>query len=138
MRGHALDRVIIVAREIADIGPLDLDHARAEVRKLAGGERRRNCMLERNYCDAIEGSHVSCREKESSWYNGRKEGLKMRGNRSVIGEWRASSRAGLALPAKGLPFAFLLLAFLPSSLFVFALNLTNTVFVFSILLLPVA
>ena len=54
VRGHALDRLVVVAREIADLGPLDLDHARAEVGEVARGERRRHRLLQRDDRDAIE------------------------------------------------------------------------------------
>jgi hypothetical protein len=37
--------VVVVAREVADLRPLDLDHARAEVGELARAERRRDRLF---------------------------------------------------------------------------------------------
>ena len=42
-----LTALVVVAREIADAGPLDLDHARAEIGELARRERRRDRVLKR-------------------------------------------------------------------------------------------
>jgi hypothetical protein len=58
MRRHAPDGFVVAAREIANVGPLDLDHASAEVRKLTCGERSGNRLLQRNYRNAVEGSHA--------------------------------------------------------------------------------
>ncbi len=57
VRRQAFDRLIVVAREIADAGTLDLDHARAEIRELARRERRRDRLLERDDRDSVKGAH---------------------------------------------------------------------------------
>src|SRR5690606_34290129 len=51
---HAL---VVAAREVAAARALDLDHARAEVGELARAVRRRDCVLQGDYGDAVEGSH---------------------------------------------------------------------------------
>jgi len=59
MRGQAIHPLIVAAREIAHLGPLDLDDPGAEVRQLPGTERRGNGVLEGNDGDAIQGTHSS-------------------------------------------------------------------------------
>ena len=54
-------RRVVAAREVADPGPLDLDDARPEVGELAGGERRRHRLLERQDRDPVERSHQNDR-----------------------------------------------------------------------------
>ena len=56
VRGQAAHALVVAAREVADAGALDLDHARAEVGELARAERRRDRVLERDDGDAIERS----------------------------------------------------------------------------------
>ena len=58
IRRLAFDRLVVVAREIADFRALDLDHARAEIGELARSERRGDRLLERNDGDAFEWKHV--------------------------------------------------------------------------------
>jgi hypothetical protein len=53
IRRQAFDRLIVIAREIADLGTLDFDHARAEIGKLAGCERRRDRLLKRDYRNPV-------------------------------------------------------------------------------------
>ena len=48
---------VVGAREIAHARALDLDHARAQVGQLAGAERRRDRVLQRDDGDAFERSH---------------------------------------------------------------------------------
>ncbi len=57
MRRQAAHALVVAAREVADAGPLDLDHARAEIGQLSRRERRRDRVLERDDGDAFEGSH---------------------------------------------------------------------------------
>src|SRR5882672_4885861 len=44
---QSLDRRVVTAREIAAVGPLDLDHARAEIGELPRRERRGDRLFER-------------------------------------------------------------------------------------------
>jgi acyl-CoA dehydrogenase len=46
--------VVVVAREVAPVRPLDLDHARAEVGQLARRERRPDRLLHRHDQDALQ------------------------------------------------------------------------------------
>ena len=50
-------RRVVAPREVAHPGPLDLDDAGPEVGELAGGERRRHRLLERQDRDPLERSH---------------------------------------------------------------------------------
>ena len=59
MRRHALNGFVVAAREIANFGPLNLDHASAEVRKLTCGKRSSHRMLQSNYRNAVEWSHTN-------------------------------------------------------------------------------
>src|SRR5262245_38552326 len=54
MRGEPVDGVIVMPRRIAGVGPLDLDHARAELGELARAERTRDDLLEREHGDSVE------------------------------------------------------------------------------------
>ena len=54
VRREAADALVVGAREVADAGSLDLDHARAEVGELARRERRGDRVLERDDGDAGE------------------------------------------------------------------------------------
>ena len=54
MRGQALDRMVVVARRVAAVGPLDLDHARAELGELARAERPGDDLLECDDRDSVE------------------------------------------------------------------------------------
>ncbi len=56
VRRLALDRLVVIARKVADAGTLDLDHPRTEIGKLACRERRRDRLLERDDSDAIKRS----------------------------------------------------------------------------------
>jgi len=58
VRREPLDAAVVAAREVAAAGTLDLDHARAEVGELAGAERRRDRVLERDDGDAVERPHL--------------------------------------------------------------------------------
>src|SRR5262249_60489444 len=58
MRRHTLDGFVVAAREVANFWPFDLDHAGAEVRKLARSKRSGHRMFQSNYRNAIEGSHT--------------------------------------------------------------------------------
>jgi hypothetical protein len=57
VRGEAAHARVIAAREVADTGPLHLDHARAEIGELPRRERCRDRMLEGDDRDAFEGLH---------------------------------------------------------------------------------
>jgi hypothetical protein len=59
MRRETVDALVVAAREIADAGPLDLDHPRAEIGELARGERRGDRVLERDDGDSFQRSHRS-------------------------------------------------------------------------------
>src|SRR5699024_8429944 len=52
VRGQAVDALIVGAREIADAGALDLDHAGALVGELTGTKRCRDRLFQRNDGDA--------------------------------------------------------------------------------------
>jgi hypothetical protein len=54
---HAVDRRIVCTREIAGAWPLNLDHPRAEVSQMAGGERRRNGLLQRHDGQSFKRPH---------------------------------------------------------------------------------
>ena len=54
VRRDAVERAIVMAREIAAAGPLDLDHVRAHVGELARAERSGRGLLERDDPYAIE------------------------------------------------------------------------------------
>src|SRR5258706_5214396 len=56
VRGHAVDPLVVSAREVAGAGPLDLDHARAKVGELAGAERSSDRMFQRNDRNAVQGA----------------------------------------------------------------------------------
>ena len=60
--GLTLDGLVIIAREIADAGSFDLDHARAEVGELAGAERSSHRLFERDDRDAFEWTHADSSE----------------------------------------------------------------------------
>src|SRR5258706_8015474 len=65
VRGHAVDPLVVSAREVAGAGPLDLDHARAKVGELAGAEGRSGRMLQRDGRNAGQGaghSGYSCQK----------------------------------------------------------------------------
>jgi hypothetical protein len=53
----SFDGLVVIAREIADCRALDLDHSSAQVRELAGGERRGDGLLEGDDGDAIQREH---------------------------------------------------------------------------------
>ena len=57
MRREAAHALVVAAREVAHAGPLDLDHPRAEIRKLPRGERRGDRVLEGDDGDAAQRSH---------------------------------------------------------------------------------
>ena len=59
---EALDAGVVAAREVAAVGPLDLDHARAEVGKLPRRERRSDGLLDRDDGDALQRQHVWFRQ----------------------------------------------------------------------------
>src|SRR4029453_13497927 len=69
VRAQALHRRVVIAREIAYLRPLDLDHASAQIRKLPRSKRRRYGLFQRDDSDSVEGTH----EKVES--TGRKSGL---------------------------------------------------------------
>ena len=48
---------IVAAREISDLGALDLDHARAQIRQLPRGERRGDGLLQGHDRDSRERQH---------------------------------------------------------------------------------
>src|SRR5690606_27152190 len=48
------DALVIAPGEITGAGPLDLDHAGAEISQLARAERRRNGMFEAHHGDTVE------------------------------------------------------------------------------------
>ena len=52
--GLAVYGRVVAAGEVACAGPLDLDHARAEVGELPGGERRGDRMLQGDHEDAVQ------------------------------------------------------------------------------------
>ena len=52
-----LDGRVVAAREVAAVGPLDLDHARAEVGELPRRERRGDGLLEGDDGDAFQWEH---------------------------------------------------------------------------------
>ena len=56
VRGHAVDPLVVSAREVAGAGPLDLDHARAKVGELAGAEGSSDRMFQRNDRNAVQGA----------------------------------------------------------------------------------
>ena len=56
VRGHAVDPLVVSAREVAGAGPLDLDHARAKVGELAGAEGGSDRMFQRNDRNAVQGT----------------------------------------------------------------------------------
>ncbi len=61
VRAVTVDGAVVRAREIADTGALDLDHACAEVGQVTGGERRRDRLLEGDDRDVFEWVHVATR-----------------------------------------------------------------------------
>ncbi len=66
MRGLAGHALVVGAREVAHARPLDLDHACAVVGELAGAERRRDRVFERDDGDAVEGAHQNDRGSPST------------------------------------------------------------------------
>ena len=44
-----MDRLVVAAGEVTPAGPFDLDHPGAEVGELAGGERGRHRLLQRDH-----------------------------------------------------------------------------------------
>ena len=54
MAGEPVDRLVVAAREIADVGALDLDDACTEVGQLTRGEWRRDRLLQRDDGEAIQ------------------------------------------------------------------------------------
>jgi hypothetical protein len=54
---HTVDGRIVAACEIADVGALDLDDTRAEIRKLPRRERRSDCLLDRNNRNTCKRKH---------------------------------------------------------------------------------
>src|SRR5690606_19883399 len=61
VRGQAVDALVIAPGEIAGAGPLDLDHAGAEIGQLARTERRGDGVFEADHGDAVEGAGFGCR-----------------------------------------------------------------------------
>ena len=57
MRGEAARAMVVGARKIAASGALDLDHARAVVRQMAGGEWRGDRVLQGDDDNAVQWSH---------------------------------------------------------------------------------
>src|SRR5256712_6871304 len=55
---ESLDGRVVPAREVAAVGPLDLDDAGAKVRELPRRERRRDRLLERHDGDVFEWQHT--------------------------------------------------------------------------------
>ena len=51
---QSADGLVVAAREVPAVGPLDLDHARAEVGELARRERRGDRLLDRHDGDALQ------------------------------------------------------------------------------------
>ena len=54
MRPGAVDDVVVTAREVAAVDAFDLDHPRAEVSEIAGGQRRRNRLLDGDDGESLE------------------------------------------------------------------------------------
>ena len=52
-------------REVAAVGPLDLDDARAKIRKLSRRKRRGDRLFDRDHGNACEGLHHFARLKPS-------------------------------------------------------------------------
>ena len=64
IRRLPVDRLIVIAREVTDLRPLDLDHARTEIRELTRCERRSDRLLERYYSYSIKRSvHLNLNSK---------------------------------------------------------------------------
>ncbi len=59
---EALDAGVVSAREIAAVGPLDLDDTRAEVGKLPRRKRRSDGLLDRDHGDPFQRQHVWFRQ----------------------------------------------------------------------------
>jgi hypothetical protein len=57
VRAQSLYGLVVVAREITGPGPLDLDDARTEIRKLARGERGSDGLLEGNDGNSVQRTH---------------------------------------------------------------------------------
>ncbi len=57
MAGKPSHGCIITARKVSDFWPLDLDHARAQIRQLPGGERRSDGLLQGHDRDSFERPH---------------------------------------------------------------------------------
>ncbi len=55
----AVHDVVVLAREVAAVGPLDLDHARAEVGEVAAGERDGDRLLDGHHRQSFERLHVT-------------------------------------------------------------------------------
>ncbi len=55
MRGQSLRGGVVGTREVAAVGPLDLDHPGAEVGELAGGEGGRDGLFDGDDGDAVQG-----------------------------------------------------------------------------------
>ena len=54
MRSGAVHDVVVSAGEIAAVDAFHLDHPRAEVREVAGGQRRRNGLLDGDYGESLQ------------------------------------------------------------------------------------
>ena len=57
--GQAAHGRVVATRKVADLWPLDLDHARAKIGQLASRKRRRDCLLQGDDRDAFEWQHSS-------------------------------------------------------------------------------
>jgi hypothetical protein len=53
--GEPVDGGVVVAGEIAAARPLDLDYPRSEIAQMAGAERPRHRLLQREHGDAGQG-----------------------------------------------------------------------------------
>ena len=54
MRAGAVDHVVVAAGEVPSVDALDLDHPRAEVGEIAGGQRGSDSLLDGDDGDAVE------------------------------------------------------------------------------------
>src|SRR5207302_10478893 len=57
MRTHPAYRAVVGAREVAPVDALDLDHSRAEVGEMPGGQRRGDGLFETDDRDPVPRPH---------------------------------------------------------------------------------
>jgi hypothetical protein len=54
MRSRAVHDVVVASGQIAPVDTFHLDHPRAQVREVAGGQRPRNCLLDGDYGESLQ------------------------------------------------------------------------------------